>query len=113
MRNPECASDTADHERHIDLLKGQALFHVTKDPARPFIVDTGETQVRVRSVRSSMSTGKATATIVTVVEGRVAVQSTGAAAAVGAKTAQRANPRRSAGLPRGGRTTCRSTSVRR
>jgi transmembrane sensor len=25
------------HERNVELLKGQALFRVVKDPARPFV----------------------------------------------------------------------------
>jgi transmembrane sensor len=62
----------SDRERHIDLLKGQALFRVAKNPGRPFIVDTGETQVRAVGTQFDVYR-KATATIVTVVEGRVAV----------------------------------------
>jgi transmembrane sensor len=35
---------TAD-ERHVDLTRGEALFHVAKNPTRPFDVDAGATTV--------------------------------------------------------------------
>lgn len=61
-----------EHERRIDLLEGQALFHVAKNKARPFIVQTGNT--RVRAVGTAFDVYKASSgTVVTVVEGRVAV----------------------------------------
>lgn len=34
-------------ERHVVLAAGEAYFSVTKDPLRPFIVEAGETRVRV------------------------------------------------------------------
>lgn len=59
-------------ERRVDLTAGEAVFKVTKDPARPFKVSTAYaevvavgTQFNVRSQDSE--------TIVTVIEGRVAV----------------------------------------
>ena len=61
------------HERRIDLLEGQALFHVAKGQARPFIVQTGDT--RVRAVGTAFDVHKTSAgSVVTVVEGRVAVR---------------------------------------
>lgn len=72
-------------ERHIDLLQGQALFHVAKDSARPFIVDTGETEVRAVGTQFDVYR-KSSATIVTVLEGRVAVQSAAPSAVLHAKT---------------------------
>jgi transmembrane sensor len=33
------------NERHVDLTRGEALFHVAKNPTRPFDVDAGETTV--------------------------------------------------------------------
>jgi transmembrane sensor len=32
--------------RHIALTNGQVMFHVAKDPARPFVVDTGSGYIR-------------------------------------------------------------------
>jgi transmembrane sensor len=43
-------------ERHVELLAGEALFNVTKDHARPFIVHAGNT--RVRAVGTSFSVRK-------------------------------------------------------
>jgi len=59
-------------ERSIDLLKGQVLFHVTHDTARPFIVHSGAASVRAVGTQFDVDrlSGE---TIVTVVEGRVAV----------------------------------------
>lgn len=39
--------------RRVDLLRGEALFDVAKDPARPFVVVAGD--VRVRAVGTSFS----------------------------------------------------------
>lgn len=39
------------HERQVVLLKGQALFDVAHDAARPFIVVAGETRVRALGTR--------------------------------------------------------------
>ena len=62
----------SEHERTVDLLQGQALFHVAKDATRPFIVDIGQT--RVRAVGTQFDVYRKTdGTIVTVVEGRVAI----------------------------------------
>jgi transmembrane sensor len=59
-------------ERRVDLLEGQALFHVAKNKQRPFVVDTGDT--RVRAVGTSFDVNRAkNGTVVTVIEGRVAV----------------------------------------
>ncbi|MGC4028471.1 MAG: FecR family protein [Steroidobacteraceae bacterium] len=60
-------------ERHIDLLEGQALFHVAKNKQRPFIVRTGDTQVRAVGTSFDVYRAK-TRTVVTVIEGRVAIQ---------------------------------------
>jgi transmembrane sensor len=59
-------------ERRVDLLQGQALFRVAKDGARPFIVKTGDTLVRAVGTEFDIYQKRA-GTIVTVVEGRVAV----------------------------------------
>jgi transmembrane sensor len=67
----------SDHERHIDLIEGQALFHVAKNKARPFIVQTGDTQVRAVGTQFDVYR-KRSGTVVTVLEGRVAVIPLGA-----------------------------------
>lgn len=59
-------------ERDVVLLKGQALFTVAKDAARPFIVTSGATRVRAVGTEFDVYR-KRDDTVVTVVEGRVAV----------------------------------------
>ncbi|HWW81545.1 MAG TPA: FecR domain-containing protein [Steroidobacteraceae bacterium] len=59
-------------ERDVDLLQGQALFHVAKDSARPFIVSSGTTRVRAIGTEFDVYQ-KSGGTVVTVVEGRVAI----------------------------------------
>ena len=58
--------------RDIELLEGQALFRVEKDPTRPFIVGSGATRVRAVGTQFDVYR-KSTGTVVTVVEGRVAI----------------------------------------
>jgi len=61
-------------ERDVELIEGQALFHVAHDTSRPFIVAVGAT--RVRAVGTEFDVYKrSNGTVVTVVEGRVAVYS--------------------------------------
>jgi transmembrane sensor len=60
-------------ERDVDLLQGQALFHVAKNPARPFLVSSTTTQVRAVGTEFDVYQ-KQGGTVVSVVEGRVAVQ---------------------------------------
>ena len=62
----------SDHERIVDLLQGQALFHVAKDAVRPFIVRSGETRVKAVGTEFDVYR-KADGIVVTVVEGRVAL----------------------------------------
>jgi ferric-dicitrate binding protein FerR (iron transport regulator) len=60
------------HERTIELLSGQALFHVTKDAKRPFIVRVDGT--RLRAVGTEFDVNRTPlGTVLTVLEGRVAV----------------------------------------
>jgi transmembrane sensor len=59
-------------ERSVELLQGRALFVVTKDAARPFVVTSAGTRVRAVGTRFEVYR-KNTGTLVTVVEGRVAV----------------------------------------
>ena len=60
--------------RAVDLLQGRALFRVAANPGKPFIVRAGGTTVRVIGTQFDVNES-ATATVVTVVEGRVAVYS--------------------------------------
>jgi transmembrane sensor len=60
------------NERDIDLLEGQALFHVAKNPARPFFVRSATTQVRAVGTEFDVYQ-RLGSTLVTVVEGRVSV----------------------------------------
>jgi transmembrane sensor len=64
----------SDAERDVDLIEGQALFHVAHDAARPFIVHSGTTLVRAVGTQFDVYR-KDSGTTVTVVEGRVAVLS--------------------------------------
>lgn len=61
--------------RAVELLAGQALFHVAKDRARPFVVTSGSTRIQAVGTQFDVYK-KGDGTIVTVVEGRVAVQQT-------------------------------------
>lgn len=64
-----------DRQRSIDLLEGQALFRVAKDPSKPFIVASDRTEVRAVGTQFDVYR-RNTGTLVTVVEGRVAVRTT-------------------------------------
>ena len=59
-------------ERDVELIQGQALFHVAHDTARPFIVAVGATRVLAVGTQFDVYK-KFNGTVVTVVEGRVAV----------------------------------------
>ncbi len=64
-------TDTA---RVIELREGQALFKVAKNAGRPFVVRSAGTSVRAVGTQFDVNR-KASGTVVTVVEGRVAVNS--------------------------------------
>jgi len=59
-------------ERHIHLLEGEAMFHVAKDPGRPFIVDSADGRVVAVGTAFNVRADAAKTTI-TVVEGKVRV----------------------------------------
>jgi transmembrane sensor len=59
-------------ERTIELLGGQALFRVAPDKSRPFVVMTGDSRVRAVGTEFDVYRKRA-GTVVTVLEGRVAV----------------------------------------
>jgi transmembrane sensor len=63
-----------DQQRDVQLLEGQALFRVAKDPTRPFAVHAGDTSVRAVGTEFDVNR-RSTSTTVTVIEGRVAVLS--------------------------------------
>lgn len=69
----------ADDVRLVELVAGQALFTVAKNAQRPFIVRTAAAEVRAVGTQFDVYR-KAEGTVVTVVEGRVAVTSAKAAA---------------------------------
>ena len=62
-------------ERRVLLLEGQALFQVSKDKNRPFIVSSGDATVRAVGTQFDVYR-RTSGTTVTVIEGRVAVYST-------------------------------------
>jgi transmembrane sensor len=70
-------------ERTVELLQGQALFHVAKNTSRPFVVYSGDTRVRAVGTQFDVYR-KGNGTLVTVVEGSVSVYS--AASGRGAST---------------------------
>lgn len=68
-----------DH-RTVELLSGEALFEVAHDPARPFDVAVGQTRVRAVGTQFNIDR-RPSGTVVTVVEGKVAVFANGDAGA--------------------------------
>lgn len=58
--------------REVDLIRGQALFQVAKDPQRPFWVHAGETVVKAVGTEFDVYR-RPRRTLISVVEGRVAV----------------------------------------
>jgi transmembrane sensor len=63
------------NERRVELLEGQALFQVSKDKHRAFLVQSGDALVRAVGTQFDVYR-KDSGTTVTVLEGRVAVYST-------------------------------------
>jgi len=61
-------------ERHVRLSAGEAFFEVSKDKARPFIVETPFGSVRVTGTRFDVRADAASALEVTVAEGSVQVR---------------------------------------
>jgi transmembrane sensor len=62
----------AKNRRTVDLLSGEALFEVEHDPARPFDVTAGNTTVHDVGTQFNVDR-RPGSTVVTVVEGKVAV----------------------------------------
>lgn len=64
--------DFSEGERRVRLERGEAMFEVTKNPDRPFVVEAGEERVRVLGTTFTVrKDGQKVA--VTLVEGRVEV----------------------------------------
>lgn len=63
----------SDDKRRIELLRGEAFFEVAHDADRPFIVDTGEAQVRALGTKFDVRRDNG-AVRVTLIEGRVQVR---------------------------------------
>lgn len=80
--------------RNVELLQGQALFRVAKDASRPFIVKAGATLVRAVGTEFDVYQ-KRDGTVVTVVEGRVAILTGHALPDPGAPPSAIDEPRRS------------------
>jgi transmembrane sensor len=80
--------------RNVELLQGQALFRVAKDASRPFIVKTGATLVRAVGTEFDVYQ-KRDGTVVTVVEGRVAILTGHALPGPGVPSSAIDEPRRS------------------
>jgi transmembrane sensor len=70
----------SDERRALDLVAGQALFRVAKNPARPFVVRSGLASVTAVGTEFDVYR-KSDGMVVTVLEGRVAV-SNGATSAL-------------------------------
>jgi len=64
-------------ERRVRLVSGEALFSVTKDAQRPFLVETSTGSVRVTGTVFNVRATAADSTEVTVLEGTVRVRSSG------------------------------------
>jgi transmembrane sensor len=72
--SPQTAVEVAlgNDKRRLRLVRGEALFSVAHDPARPFVVSVGENEVEAIGTVFSIRTAEAE-TEVSVVEGRIAV----------------------------------------
>lgn len=75
------------HLRAIELLEGEAIFRVSKDPARPFRVRTGATDIVAVGTAFNVKASDSR-TVVTVLEGRVRVNQRDAAALSAAAAAK-------------------------
>jgi transmembrane sensor len=73
--------------RAIELLEGEAIFRVSKDPHRPFRVRTGVTDIVAVGTAFNVKANDAR-TVVTVLEGRVRVNQREAAERSAARSAQ-------------------------
>ena len=68
----ELSVEMSDRERRVVLSRGDAFFHVAKNPRRPFVVYTKAARIRAVGTAFGVQTD-ANRVVVSVVEGRVAV----------------------------------------
>lgn len=68
------------HERHLDLLRGEAFFEAAHDASRPFRVDAGRADVRALGTRFDVRRDDGRVQV-TLVEGKVQVREDGRAQA--------------------------------
>ncbi|MBC7367139.1 MAG: FecR domain-containing protein [Undibacterium sp.] len=94
-------------ERRVRLASGEAFFQVTKDPSRPFIVETPAGAVRVTGTTFNVLAESPSALDVTVVEGSVQVHP---AASASAPPASSLPPPASYSLAAGDHLSARATS---
>jgi transmembrane sensor len=73
------------HWRRVVLERGRALFHVAKNPQRPFLVEVRDTTVRAVGTAFAVERD-AKDVVITVAEGKVAISPTRAAPAAGSST---------------------------
>ena len=83
--------------RHVTLTRGEAHFAVTKNPARPFIVQAGSLQVRAVGTAFNINLQSAAVDVI-VTEGRVQL-TTGTPDAPALNAGERATLRRAAAGP--------------
>jgi transmembrane sensor len=77
--NTDLRERISETRRDMVLLRGEALFHVTHDPGRPFYVSAGGTIVRAVGTAFSVRVHAEGQVDVLVAEGRVAVGAAGSA----------------------------------
>ncbi|WP_286829003.1 MULTISPECIES: FecR family protein [Kordiimonas] len=70
--NTQVTTLMEDDERHVTIERGEAFFSVKRDESRPFIVDAGDTQVRVLGTKFNVRLG-ASSNVVSVLSGLVSV----------------------------------------
>jgi transmembrane sensor len=85
-----------EQERSIALVRGRALFNVSKDPDRPFVVEVNHTVVRAIGTAFGVEHTKEEV-IVTVAEGQVAVRPATPPAQVERRDAPETSPARAQG----------------
>lgn len=87
-----------DATRAVVLKSGEAHFSVTKDPARPFVVEAGTVKVRAVGTAFAVQLGRADVEVL-VTEGRVSVTSSDPATPVGGPPAGTTAEDTAAALP--------------
>ena len=75
----------SDHERRVELNRGEAFFEVAKDPTRPFVVVVGDRRVVAVGTKFSVRRDEQNEVRVIVTEGRVRIEPMNEAEAVPAE----------------------------